>query len=1164
MKQFLFNLLKWFLIVTCVALVAVLVFGGVLLLHWPWWIGCFIITGMVGVFLGVIFVRKLLLRRREQNFVHQVIEQDESYRRSLGKKEKKSSQELQDRWKEAMDALRHSHLKKRGNPLYVLPWYMIVGESGSGKTTAIKSANLSSPFAEISRTSGISGTRNCDWWFFEQAIIIDTAGRYAIPVDEGRDKDEWQKFLSLLAKFRRKEPLNGLVVTIAADKLLNSTVEELDAAGKSIRRRVDELSRVLGATFPVYILVTKCDLIQGTTQFCDRLTEKNQEQAMGAVNTEGSTHTGAVVDAAVNTISDRLREIRLLLFEKPDPKGFDPALLIYPEEFEKIKPGLAAFTKGAFQENPYQETPHFRGLFFSSGHQEGTPYSHFLKDLGLIEEKEVLPGTSKGLFLHDFFSRILPGDRGLFSLTQRAVEWKRLTRNMGLTSWIAIIIALCGLLSFSFVKNLKTLRDVSTEFQKPPVLQGELLPDIVTMDRFRQAVLKVEAQNKRWWIPRFGLDQSREIEGQLKEKYCAQFRSGFLQPFEKRMTESMTHFSAATPQAVIGSHVAYLVKRINLLRARMAGEDLSTLQTHSQPVFDLSSADADQALIPDMLQQISHLNLYYLLWQQDTTGLNQEMSELQNWLKHVLTLKGVKLNWLAEWINADPAYNATTFAEFWGEGLEDPDGTIIPPAFTVEGKTGIDAFLAEIETALFDPLLIASQKAAFQSWYRESYFRTWYVFAAAFLEVPDRMKDMEQVQEAGIRMATAEGPYFSLLTRLSQELDPMLEGEFIPEWVDLVGDVEGIRLQAKMVAKSEGKKPGILKKAAGKVSKTISKTERALGTKVAGSLSMEKKLLAGKAFATYEGAVEEMKTAYTSRNVAFQTTTDVFSGDAATSKIPFYTAMNALGKLSTMLKTNTTETKTIWRLMSGPKDFLYRYMVKETGCYLQEVWERDTLMELQEVSDSKNMNQLLMGEGGLALKFINGPAAPFLSRSVQKGYYAKTVYGRQVDINKNFFIYLTKGAKAAKHVKENYKVVISADPTGANRDAQIKPHMTMLELQCAKGKTQLVNQNYPVKETFLYSPQSCGDVVFKIEVGDIVLNKKYTGFNAFPKFLKDFERGKRVFFPKEFPDKQQALKRIGVKYITVRYKLDGHKPVLKLLRSAPGKVPQWVAACWGS
>jgi len=1164
MKQLILKILKWFLIVTCVALIIALVIGGVLLLQWPWWTGCFILTGILGLCLVVVLVRKLLLRRREQNFVHQVIEQDESYLSSLGKKEKKNSQELQDRWKEAMEALRRSNLRKRGNPLYVLPWYMIVGESGSGKTTAIKSADLSSPFAEISRTSGISGTRNCDWWFFEQAIILDTAGRYAIPVDEGRDKDEWQQFLSLLTKFRKKEPLNGLVVTIATDKLFNASAEDLDAAGKSIRRRIDELSRVLGATFPIYVLVTKCDLIQGTTQFCDRLTEKIHEQAMGIVNTEGSKDTDTIVAKAVSTIGDRLREIRLLLFEKPDPKGIDPSLLIFPEEFEKLKDGLSVFVRSTFQENPYQETPNFRGIFFSSGRQEGTPYSHFLKDLGLIEEQEVLADRSRGLFLHDFFAKILPGDRGLFSMTQRAIAWKRLTRNLGLTAWVAIIIALCGLLSFSFVKNLKTLRDVSNELTQAPVLQGDLLNDIVTMDRFRQTVLRVETQNSRWWIPRFGLNQSRYIESELKQKYCNQFRSGFLAPLEKRMTDSMTQFSAATSQAIIGSHVAYLVKRINLLKARMAGESLVSLQTHSQPTFNLTAGDAEQSLLPEMVQQISDLNLYYLLWQQDTSGLNQEMADLQNWLKYILTLKGVKLNWLAEWINADPGYTATTMAEFWSEELVDARNPSVPPAFSVAGKAGIDTFLGEIEAALFDPLLIANQKAAFHSWYADSYFRYWQTFAAAFLKVPGKLTSPTQLQTVGIRMATDEGPYFGLLSRISRELEPMLVEQEGPAWTTLVEDFKRVRQQARLVAKGEGKQPGILKKAVKSVSKSINKAEKTLGTQAAGTLSMEKRLLAGKMFVAYQTAIEEMKPAYASRNVAYQTVADIFSGDAATSKIPYYTAVNSLEKLRAILKTTDKESQTIWHLIAGPNDFFYRYALKETACRLQEIWEQDILVELQDISSSSNMNQLLMGKGGLAQKFLDGPAKPFIGRSVQKGYYARKVHGRPVDFDKNFFVYLTKGAIAAKHVKENYKVTINAEPTGANRDAAVKPHLTMLELQCADGKVQLINQNYPVSKTFQYSPQSCGDVIFKIEVGDIRLTKKYQGFDAFPKFLKDYERGKRVFFPKEFPKEMRALKMIGVKYITVRYKLQGHKPVLKLLRSAPGKVPQTIVRCWDS
>ncbi len=220
MKSLIMKTLKVILFLFLAALVLLLIFGLVLMAGWPWWVGFFFLIGILGIILFVIFIKKLLARRSEKNFVHQVIAEDESRIKSMDKGQQAGIPELQDRWKEAISALRKSHLKKYGNPLYVLPWYMVIGESGSGKTTAIQGADLSSPFAEVSRVSGISGTRNCDWWFFEQAVLIDTAGRYAIPVDEGRDKDEWQKFLSLLVRFRKKEPLNGLVVTVAADQLL--------------------------------------------------------------------------------------------------------------------------------------------------------------------------------------------------------------------------------------------------------------------------------------------------------------------------------------------------------------------------------------------------------------------------------------------------------------------------------------------------------------------------------------------------------------------------------------------------------------------------------------------------------------------------------------------------------------------------------------------------------------------------------------------------------------------------------------------------------------------------------------------------------------------------------------------------------------------------------
>ncbi|RPJ04401.1 MAG: type VI secretion system protein ImpL, partial [Deltaproteobacteria bacterium] len=366
MRDVFLKYLKVFLILLAVLLIILLVFGLVLSLDWPWWVGIFILLFLAGLGIGFLFLRRIWLRRREQQFVDQVIEQDASRMKALAGKERDDLKDLQDRWKEAVEALRRSHLRKQGNPLYVLPWYMVIGESGCGKTTAISSARLSSSFAEVSRVSGISGTKNCDWWFFEQAIVLDTAGRYAIPIDEGKDKEEWQRFLSLLIKYRKKETLNGLIVAMAADKLLEALPETLEEEGRSIRRRIDELMRVIGVKIPVYVMVTKCDLIQGMTQFSDQVPEKSLDQPMGVINQDLSSDVPGFFDRAMTTMGERLRNLRILLLHQLESKSVDPGLLLFPEEFENLKRGVDSFMKGAFKENPYQETPILRGVFFTS------------------------------------------------------------------------------------------------------------------------------------------------------------------------------------------------------------------------------------------------------------------------------------------------------------------------------------------------------------------------------------------------------------------------------------------------------------------------------------------------------------------------------------------------------------------------------------------------------------------------------------------------------------------------------------------------------------------------------------------------------------------------------------------------------------------------------
>jgi type VI secretion system protein ImpL len=1182
MKSLLLKILKIFLIFALVALVILLVLGLVFTLGWPWWVGLFILVGLLGLWIGFLFLRKLWLRRKEQRFVEQIVEQDEARLKDLSEQDKQQGKELQNRWKEAIDALRSSHLKRLGNPLYVLPWYLLIGESGSGKTTAIRSARLSSPFADLRQASGISGTKNCDWWFFEQAVLIDTAGRYAIPVDEGRDKDEWQRFLGLLAKYRKKEPLNGLIVTIAADKCVKEPVEVLEQDGKSIRRRVDELMRVLGAKFPVYLMVTKCDLIQGMTQFSDQLPETSLSQAMGAINPTLSKDVAAFLERVLPAMGERLRDLRLLLLYESRSKHVDPGMVLFPQEFENLKPGLGAFIRGAFQENPYQETPLLRGLFFSSGRQEGMPYSHLLKALGLLDAKDVLPGTDKGLFLHDFFGKILPKDRYLFAPTQRAVQWSQITRNLGLTAWVVLGIAICGLLSFSFVKNLATINTFSHEFPRPIVLSQEVLPDLTIMERFQKTLFKVEELNRHWWIPRFGLTESNRVEIELKRKYCSQFQQGILAPLDRDMAAQMTGFSATTPGRSIGEYALHLARRINLLKARLQGDSAEGLQKKLQPPYGPTLAAADKEVITDANGKFSRCNVHYLGWNPDPGQLNQEMTQLQIWLQRMVSLPGLDLRWLVDWENGEDGAVAVALEQFWSGSLPLAKESSVAPAFTRKGKEHIDAFLAEIDAALADTATIAERKKDFAQWYRKQYLTSWQEFAGFFPKGVEKLKGRPEWQPMAAKMASDQCPYFALLDRMAGELFPWVGGERLPSWAELALEWKSMKM---LEGKAASPAAGILDKAVDKAGQELKRATGKAG-EVAGKAVGEAvgaQTRTAKIYAEYHDALAEITPVSTSRKLAYEMATKIYSEDAATGKSPFFTADTTVSRLRTsMAASGGSSDDVFWKLVTGPRDFLLQYVRNETACQLQSDWEAKVLVEMKGLSGWDNISSVLLAQGGFVWKYVeNGPVTPFISRSL-KGYSAKEAFGGAIALDTNFLSFLDRSDVERKKIgerqralaaaaaaaaaappaggggpppKENYPVLIKGVPTGTNPEAQKKPQATRLELHCTDAVQTLVNYNYPIEKTFNWAPESCSDVTLQIEVPGVVVSKRYSGPTAFQAFLRDFRRGERSFYSREFPSQQTALEQLGIKYIKVQYEFNGAGAALQHGAGGKGKAP---------
>ena len=354
-----------------------------------------------------------------------------------------------------------STLKKSGNSktyLYDMPWYVIIGPPGSGKTTALVNSEIKFPLSgQQGGLQGFGGTRYCDWWFAEEAVMIDTAGRYTTQdSDEGTDKASWTSFLNLLKKNRPKQPINGVILAISVADLMNAGPDKITAHAETIRARLGEIHETLKVDFPVYVMFTKADLIAGFREYFSSFAAGRRKKVWGATfQTESRKEqtfdrVAGEFDALVARLSD---EVIDRLSEEPD--GVNRiAIFGLPGQMAMLKDEAESFLRQVFEPTRYKTSAILRGFYFTSGTQEGTPIDQVLgamsRSLGVQAQ---LSGKGKSFFIHDLLTKVIFGEQGWVSYDRNAVRRSSVLR-MAVTA--AMLLASAGILAawgYSYLNN---------------------------------------------------------------------------------------------------------------------------------------------------------------------------------------------------------------------------------------------------------------------------------------------------------------------------------------------------------------------------------------------------------------------------------------------------------------------------------------------------------------------------------------------------------------------------------------------------------------------------------------------------------------------------------------------------------------------------------------
>jgi len=465
---------------------------------------------------------------------------------------------LRGRLLEAVKTIKTSRLGETTGSaaLYELPWYMIIGNPAAGKSTAIVKSGLKFPFADNTGSQiiqGIGGTRNCDWFFTSEGILLDTAGRYSVHEE---DRQEWLGFLSLLKKHRSKAPINGIIIAASVAELSQARPEAAIQLAKNLRQRVQELTEKLEVFPPVYLLFTKADLISGFAEFFEDRDRAEREKVWGATlpyDPESKADAVAQFDQHFEELHSGLKELAVARMSLHRGQALPPGVLTFPLEFAALKPALRSFVTTLFQDNPYQFRPIFRGLYFTSAVQEGTASNrasdHVAQRFALTPRAEhttAMVVAEHGLFLKDLFSRVIFADRNL--VRQYASRSKLRARGVTFGVAVALLALALGGWSWSYLGNRQLLANVRADLDKAVKLQHDrvdLASRIEALELLQDRIEQLQTfRERRPLAIGLGLYQGEAIERKLRDEYFAGVRQVMLQPVSQSLESFLSELNS--------------------------------------------------------------------------------------------------------------------------------------------------------------------------------------------------------------------------------------------------------------------------------------------------------------------------------------------------------------------------------------------------------------------------------------------------------------------------------------------------------------------------------------------------------------------------------------------------------------------------------------------
>ena len=261
------------------------------------------------------------------------------------------------------------------------PCFLLLGEPSCGKSTLIENSDLEFKCSDVDKENTKQPVK---FYYNNSAIIADVSGKVFFDSWLKGSSAEWSRICTMLRKKHYKKPLDGVILTISADSLL---ADDKQLTMRKAQLISDELVRLTGTIrmhIPVYIVITKLDMIVGFREYFQSLSDDAKDQIFGF---QPLTNNGSYDSGDFNTFFDVLLErlqdgvvklmgnksVMELSYLERSRMELTGNMYLFADKFSNIRANLTTYLEIIFARPDVvgDLRPDFNGVYFSSARDDG-------------------------------------------------------------------------------------------------------------------------------------------------------------------------------------------------------------------------------------------------------------------------------------------------------------------------------------------------------------------------------------------------------------------------------------------------------------------------------------------------------------------------------------------------------------------------------------------------------------------------------------------------------------------------------------------------------------------------------------------------------------------------------------------------------------------------